>query len=622
MHELSTRRDLLRRAALASAALSGRAAAAVEGNQDWRYYGGDQQARRYSALDQIRRSNVGGLRVAWTHATGDAMRRPATTIECTPLVVDGRMYITTARLKVQALDAASGKLLWSFDPFANVTSRRARGVNRGVTFCQVGGRGRLFVAAGSDMYCLDAATGKPAAGFAADGVLDMTQGLDRDITGVGYNHNSPPVVFEDLLVLGGGAGEGPRPASPGHIRAYDVRTGKRRWIFHTIPHPGELGYETWGEDNWKTTGGCNNWAGMSLDAERGLVFASLGSPAFDFYGGDRPGANLFGNSVVALDVRSGERKWHFQAVHHDLWDYDLGAQPALVRAKAGGRWRDAVAQVTKMGFLFLLDRETGEPLYEVEERAVPASDVPGEQAWPTQPFPSAPEPYARQGLEEADVTDLSEESRDFVLRRLKDLRNEGLYTPPSKRGSVYNPGTMGGTTWGGCSCDPEAALLFVNTNNTPKFFTLVDAPEDAGYPYRVNGYPFLNDQDGYPASKPPWGELLCLDLATMEYRWHKPLGEHEELTARGVPQTGTFNIGGSIATKGGLVFIGGTQDEKFRAFDSETGERLWQHRLPAGGYATPCTYSVDGKQYVAIAAGGGGKPRTESGDQFVAFALE
>lgn len=605
-----------------AAAYAVRPAAAAGAGRDWAYYGGDPQATRYSSLKEINRETVAKLKPAWTHSTGDAMKRPATTIECTPIVVDGKMFITTAQLRVDALDAATGKRLWSFDPFEGASSRRARGVNRGVTYWRDGDKGRLFVAALHYMYCLDADTGQPVRDFADNGKLDMKQGLDREIgDNVRYAHTSPPVVFDDLLILGGGAGEGPGPASPGHIRAFDARTGERRWIFHTIPHPGEFGYDTWAEDNWKFTGGCNNWAGMSVDEERGVLFASLGSPTFDFYGADRPGANLFGNSVVALDARTGKRIWHYQTTHHDLWDYDLPAQPVLGRVRRGGEWVGAVIQISKHGFWFVFDQKTGKPLFDIEERPVPQSDMPGEQSWPTQPFPVAPPPYALQGLREADVTNISDESRAHVLRQLKDLRNDGLYTPPSQRGSVFSPGTMGGTTWGGCCFDPETGRAYINSNNTPKYFTLVDADKDAGYPYRAGGYPFLEDQDGYSAAKPPWGELLCLDLAKADYAWRVPLGEHAALTAKGVPQTGTFSIGGSIVTAGGLVFMGGTQDEKFRAFDAASGEVLWEHQLDAGGYATPCTYQVDGKQYVAIAAGGGGKPRTKSGDQFVAFAL-
>ncbi len=609
-------------AGTAAVLASRRAAGARGAGSDWRFYAGTPEGTRYSSLDQIDVSNVGELRVAWTHATGDSLKRPATTIECTPLVVDGRMYITTAQLQVRCLNAATGKAIWNFDPFAGRVMRRSKGVNRGVTYWSDGQRRRLFVSAESRMHCLDADSGELVREFADGGVLDMRAGLDRDVGGATLTHPTPPAVFEDLLILGSAAGEGPGPASPGHFRGFDARTGKRRWIFHTIPHPGEFGYETWGKDSWKTSGGCNNWAGMSVDEERGMAFASTGSPTFDFYGADRPGKNLFGNSVIALDARTGERKWHFQTTHHDLWDYDLPSMPSLVRAKKGGQWTDAVAQISKTGFVFLFDRATGEPIYEIEERPVPASDVEGEVIWPTQPFPTAPEAFSRQGFTEADVTDISEESREHVLRRLKDMRSGSLYTPPSKRGTVYSPGTLGGGLWGGTSFDPEAGCLFINANNTPKYFTLLDASEAEPYPYRIAGYPYFNDQDGYPAGKPPWGELLCLDLATAKYRWRKPLGEHESLKARGVPQTGTFTVGGSIVTKGGLLFIGATRDEKFRAFDTRTGALLWETKLPAGGYATPSTYAVDGRQYVVIAAGGAGKGRTTSGDHFVAFALE
>ncbi len=624
MSNLHTRRSFLKHGGLSSAAAvcaSSSATARGGASHDWRHYGSTPEATRYSSLDQINAENVNDLRVAWTHATGDSISRPATTIECTPIVVDGRMYITTAQLQIRALDATTGKMLWNFDPFEGIVMRRPKGVSRGVTYWVDGDRRRIFAGSGSNIYCLDADTGKPVAEFADNGVLDMKRGLDRDASQNRLSHPSPPVIFEDLLILGGSASEGPGPAAPGHIRGYDARTGKRRWIFHTIPHPGEFGYETWGKDNWKSNGGCNNWAGMSVDEGRGWVFASLGSPTFDFYGADRPGRNLFGNCVLALDARSGERIWHFQTTHHDLWDYDLPAQPSLVRVKRDGQWVDAVVQITKTGFLFAFDRQTGRPLFEIEEREFPRSDVEGEAPWPTQPVPTAPPPFARQGLSENEITNISAESREYVLRRLKDLRNEGLYTPPSKRGTVFSPGTLGAGLWGGCSFDPETGWVYINANNAPKFFTLLDALEEEPYPYRIAGYPYFNDQDGYPASKPPWGELLCLDLETAEYRWRKPLGEHAALKAKGVPQTGTFTVGGSVVTRGGLLFIGSTRDEKFRAFDSKTGEVLWEHQLEAGGYATPCTYAVDGRQYVVIAAGGAGKGRTAAGDQFVAFTL-
>ena len=597
---------------------------------DWRHYGGSLEATRYSDLDQIDRSNVSELKIAWVHATGDSLERPQTKIECTPIVVNGRMYVTTAQVQVRALDATTGEMLWNFDPFEGIPMRRSKGVNRGVAYWESGDDRRIFMSGSSqdNLYCLDADTGKLVEEFADGGILNMKLGLDRELAdSVRSYYASPPVIFEDKLFLGGGSGsEGPAPAAPGHIRAFDVRTGKRIWIFHTIPHPGEFGHETWGEDSWKTAGGANNWGGMSLDPERRLLFVSTGSPTYDFYGADRPGSNLFGNSVIALDIDTGERKWHYQTIHHDLWDYDLPAQPVLARRRNGGQWQDVVVQISKQAFWYIFDRGTGEPVWEIEEQPVPGSDMEGEHVYPTQPFPTKPPPFARQGFETDDyITDISEESREFVKRRLRDLRRGTLYTPPSRGGTVYNPGTVGGTIWGGTSHDPEAGLMFINTNNWPKFFTLVDAPEGVGFPLMHTGYPFFVDQDGYSAAKPPWGELLCLDLQTGEYRWRRPIGEYAELTARGITDTGTFNVGGSIVTKGGLLFLGATQDEKFRAFNTDTGEVLFEHQLSAGGYATPCTYAVDGKQYVVIAAGGGGRDigsgGKKSGDEFVAFTL-
>jgi quinoprotein glucose dehydrogenase len=321
---------------------------------------------RFSALDQVNRSNVARLKVAWVHHTGDKLDRPATTIECTPIVIDGTMYITTARLQVRALNAATGKMRWNFDPYAGSQSLRPRGVNRGVSFWEDGKDKRIFAAIQAHLYCLNATTGQLIQSFGEKGVVDLKKNFDRDMTNLFYKCTSPPVLYEDLIIVGGGGGEGPRPTGPGHIRAYDVYTGKRRWIFHTIPFPGEFGYDTWGPDCWKKTGGTNSWAGMSLDTKRGWVFASIGSPAYDFYGGDRPGKNLFGDCVIALNAATGERVWHYQIIHHDLWDYDLGCQPVLLTVTHRGKPVEAVAQLTKTGMVFLLDRETGEPLFPVE----------------------------------------------------------------------------------------------------------------------------------------------------------------------------------------------------------------------------------------------------------------
>jgi len=470
------------------------------------------------------------------------------------------------------------------------------------------------------LVSLDAATGKPDGTFGDNGQVDLTQGLDRDITGLAYYVTTPGVVYGDLLILGSTTGEGPRPSAPGHVRAFDVRTGKQKWIFHTIPHPGEFGYETWSRDSWKYSGGTNVWGGLTLDARRGLVFLATGSPAFDFYGGDRIGDNLFGNSVVALDARTGRRVWHYQVVHHDVWDYDLPAAPSLVTLRRGGRPVDALVQLSKMGFVFVFDRETGKPLFPIEERPAPASDVPGEVLSRTQPFPVKPPPLSRQRLSEDDLTDITPAKRAYILERYRKLRAGNIYTPPSVQGTLIYPGFNGGVNWGGGSIDAENGVLFANSNESVNWMTLKKPAAGAGYTFDFQGYTQLLDEEGYPSMKPPWGWLTAVDLNTGEFRWRVSFGEHPELTARGIPPTGTTNFGGSIATAGGLVFIGATQDHKFRAFDSRGGKVLWEARMETGAYATPCTYEVDGRQYVAVAVGGG-RWKSPAGDSFVAFSL-
>jgi quinoprotein glucose dehydrogenase len=418
-------------------------------------------------------------------------------------------------------------------------------------------------------------------------------------------------------------GEGPDIAAPGDIRAFDVRTGKEVWRFHTVPRHGEFGNETWEGDSWKGRGGANAWGGLSVDAERGLVFAGTGSAAFDFYGGDRRGDNLFANCTLALDARTGKRVWHFQTLHHDLWDHDLPAYPNLVTVTHDGRRVDAVAQVTKTGFVFLFDRETGKPLFDVRERPVPASDVSGERAAATQPIPVKPPPFSAQFLDEANVTDIGPSNRAAVLARLREVRGGPAFNPPSLQGTVVIPGFHGGANWSGASFDPTTGLLYVNSNNVPNIITLALAGESPSRhgSYGHLGYVQFLDPEGYPAIRPPWGQLNAIDLNAGEFAWRVPLGEHPELTARGIPRTGTETFGGSIVTAGGLVFIAGTKDERIHAFDKRTGELLWEHPLPAGGYATPSTYEAGGRQYVVVAAGGAGKLRTKAGDAFVAFAL-
>jgi quinoprotein glucose dehydrogenase len=593
---------------------------------DWPAVNGDPGGSRYSLLDQINRENVGELEVAWTYRTGDADAARGTNIECTPVAADGVLYLTTCspRVKVAALDAATGRELWKYDPFAAPARHpiASGGVNRGVAYWSDGQRKRVLLGtADGRLISLDARTGRPDPAFGSGGEVDLRAGIERDLSRLPYGCTSPPAVFEDLVILGFSNGEGPGPAAPGDVRAFDVRTGKEAWRFHTVPRPGEFGHETWEGDSWKERGGCNNWSGASVDTRHGLVFVATGSPAFDFYGGDRKGANLFGNCVLALDARIGKRRWHFQTVHHDLWDYDNPCPPVLCTVTHGGRRREAVAQVTKTGFCFVLDRLTGEPLFPVEERPVPKSDVPGEASWPTQPFPLKPPPLCRQAFGPEDVTDLSPAARAQVLERLKSMRYGPIFTPTGFQPTVRLPGFHGGASWAGASFDPTTGTLYVNTNDIPREHALERTPPGTPYPYRNTGYARFVDPDGYPAIKPPWGHLTAIDLNRGEFAWREVLGEYPELRAKGLPPTGTESLGGTIVTAGGLVFVGGTKDEKLRAFDKGTGKLLWEAKLPYAGYATPCTYLANGRQYVVIAAGGGGKPQTKSGDQFLAFAL-
>lgn len=690
-------------------------------NQNWAVYKSDLSSSSYSTLDQIDKGNVSGLEVAWTYRTGDLEEDSRTTIETNPLVVDGVLYGGSPHLRVFALDARTGEELWMFNPFEG---RAGSGYMRGVVYWEKGDQKRLFFSAGSGLFALDAETGEPVTGFGDEGRVSLNGGLGRDPATISVKASSPGIIYEDILIMGSAVGES-YGAAPGHIRAYDVRTGERVWTFHTIPEPGEPGFETWENNSGESLdrqGGVNNWAGMSLDRERGIVYIPLGSPVYDFYGGDRPGKNLYGNSLLALDAATGEYVWHFQTVHHDLWDYDLPAPPNLVTIQKDGKPVDAVAQITKQGFTFLFDRETGEPHFPVEEKPVPGSPIESEQAWPTQPFPSKPEPFVRQGFTEDDITDISGEAYDSVRAEFSSYHSEGLYTPPSTEGTILFPSTRGGANWGGAAHHPESGMLFINANETAEISTLesiVDDFDEEGSRYEQGGslyrqhcsschgiameglhptYPPLNrlgetrskeevltiideggglmpafahfseeekeaimaflfeetdtsssasagrsnqgpdeetnggrqyinqtaygtfrDPDGLPANKPPWGTLNAIDLNEGEIRWRVPLGTHPDLEGSGEPPTGMESWGGPIATAGGLVFIGGTADRKFRAFDQDTGELLWETTLPTGGFATPATYMADGKQYVVIAVGGG--RGIESGDYYIAFTL-
>ena len=611
---------------------------------DWRVTGAEPGNTRYSPLTQIDRSNVGQLRVAWIFRTRDLPANGQGQIQATPVVVDGVLYTTTPALAVVALSADSGRQLWRFDPFANRTPERH--VNRGVAWWGEGAERRIFFSAGRRLFALDARTGQPIPTFGDSGWVDLGKGLSRDVGDAYVVATSPGVVFEDLLIQGTRVDEGVG-AAPGDIRAYDVKTGAIRWTFHTIPHPGELGNDTWPDSAWKTAGGANSWAGMSVDTKLGMVYVPTGSATPDFFGGARAGANWFASTLLALDARTGKRVWKFQTVHHDVWDRDLPTAPNLLTVKHDGSRIDALAQITKSGFVFVFNRETGKPLFDIEEREVPGSDLDGEQTWPTQPFPVKPAPFARQAMSDSDVTDLTPAAHDAALKRFHTLKTGSLFTPPSREGSIVLPGFDGGGEWGGAAVDPDSGVLYVNASDVPWIAAMREtarprpAPRsrrgarsssrtpraaaataaDSGRPpYEFAGYERWRDAEGYPAIKPPWGTLSAIDLNTGEYRWRVTLGEYEALSARGVPLTGTEQYGGPIVTAGGVLFIAATMDAKFRAIDKATGKVLWQTTLPAPGYATPSTYSVRGRQYVVIAAGGG-KLGSPSSDIYVAFTL-
>ena len=445
----------------------------ASGYDAWGEFGGSLDNIHYSALQQINRYNVSGLGVAWTYDSGDAFRDSE--MECNPIVVHGVLYATTPKLRLIALDAATGKLKWSFAPDQG---RPILGKlrNRGVNYWEEGNDRRVFYAVRQYLYAIDATTGRLVRSFGDSGRVDLREGLGRDPGEQDISATTPGVIYKGLLILGSIVSED-LPASPGDIRAFDVRTGKVRWTFHTIPHPGEYGYNTWPKDAWTYSGGANNWAGMSLDVKRGMLFAATGSAAFDFYGANRLGDDLFANCVIALKADSGERVWHFQGVEHDLWDRDFPAAPALVTVRRRGRLTDAVAQITKSGYVFVFDRETGRPLFPIEYRPVPASDVDGEVTAKTQPFPLQPTPFARQRFTEDLVTNRTPSAHQAVLDQLRKLRSGGQFTPPSLQGTVIFPGFDGGGEWGGPAFDPGTGLLYINANEMAWILRLVERPK-------------------------------------------------------------------------------------------------------------------------------------------------
>ena len=683
-----------------------------EAGADWPVYQGGKNSNQYSPLKQITPQNVQLLTPVWEYHSevGDSLER--TQIQCNPIIIDGILYGTSPKLKVFALNAETGQRIWEFTP--NKETDYAMNVNRGVTFWTNGTQKHILFSAGSDLFALDADNGRLIETFGNKGKVNLKEGLGENSKDKYVAATTPGVIYKDLLIIGSRVSENAGGA-PGFIQAFDVKTGKLMWVFHTIPQPGEFGYDTWPKDAWKEAGGANSWAGMSVDEKRGIIYIPTGSAAFDFWGGNRKGQNLFANCVLALDAASGKRIWHYQTVHHDLWDRDLPAPPNLVTVTHNGKNIDAVAQITKSGFVFLLDRETGNPLFQVEEIPVPKSDLEGEETWPTQPIPVKPPPFSPQSLTMENITNISPESHDFVASILKNVRTGRQFIPPSTEGTVIFPGFDGGGEWGGAACDPESAILYVNGSIMPWILTMIkidsnsktkthpgariyqvncamchgqnrEGKSAASYPalqniqqkmtreeilqimntgkgfmpsfghlkkeekdvladylfnektvtdkhlqglgnneekvpYTHTGYNRFFDQNGYPAVKPPWGNLSAIDLNEGTILWQVPLGEEKELASQGIHNTGTENYGGPAVTADGIIFIGASKDEYFRAFDKATGKELWKYKLPAGGYATPSVYEVNGKEYVVIACGGG-KMGTKSGDSYVAFALK
>ena len=591
------------------------------GQTDWPSFGHDPGAMRYSPLKQINRQNVSRLQHAWTFHSG----KPGS--ETTPVVVDGVMYVTQPN-GIFALEPETGKLIWKYE---------SPGVAlRGLSYWpgQKGIHPRVFAGVRGTLVAIDVTTGKLAPGFGNEGIVDLKQGVADGLAKAALTLPSPPAVYKDIIITGSANGEGaPSIGAYGDIRGWDARSGKLVWTFHTVPRKGEPGNETWPEDGWKNRSGTNAWGFLTVDIERGLVFAPTGCPTSDFYGADRHGDGLYGNSIVALDAANGKLKWYQQLVHHDIWDYDLAAAPALIEINRNGRKIPAVAQITKMGTLFLFDRLTGEPIFGIEERPVPQSKVPGEATSPTQPFPLKPPPLARNTFREAEMYNLTPEHAAFC----KDLfaRNRMIigvpFTPlPLEDNVLIFPSTLGGGNWGGVSFDPTLGYLFTNVMNIGQFGHMEkrEDPKTGAVTYvRTSEYGtyarFWDRDTRIPCSNPPFGELVAVNVNSGDIAWKVPLGTVEALEAKGVKNTGALNLGGSIATAGGLVFIAATNDSRFRAFESSTGRLLWDHPIDANGHAIPITYlGKDSKQYVVISAsGGGGFFGGPLSDSISAFAL-